>query len=228
MPGLLVISLPSGMQGYWGSMVTGRSNSSGAGTLRAVCGAAFGRFAPMQRRVDQAADADDHERSGNQQRGPDPPLITPHEHGDAGIGRIVPTGIGLPLGKAVDDRLGFVQRAPRRVVDVVGIRRVGNALDLIVDLDFGPVEHALFALDLDDPFLDDLASVLHEAVVDPPFGNDQPDDAGNDSRAANHQQDREEDGLADAAQQPGAGPAVASFLFEIPEVASQSRFFVMT
>ena len=66
-------------------------------------------------------------------------------------------------------------------MDVVGVGRVGDALNLVVDLDLGPEEQALFARDLDDPLFNDLAGVLDEAVIDPPFGNDQPGDAGNDA-----------------------------------------------
>ena len=60
-------------------------------------------------------------------------------------------------------------------------------------------------------------------MIDPPFGNDQPDDADDDSDDADDEHDGEKDRLAHGGDEMRSGPPVTAFLLEESEITSHVR-----
>ena len=178
--------------------------------------AALRRLSPGEHRVDQAAPADQNEGQGHQKRQPDPPTVSAHQDRHVRIGRIVPAIVLFSNRKAVEN--GLFVLLPRGVTavavvspDVVRPGTVAFAVDLILDLDLGPVEGAVFALNLSDASVFHHAAVLDELVFGSPLGHHQRGKQHDQPAAAQHEEDREEQRLAGAAELLGTGRPVTAF-----------------
>ena len=165
-------------------------------------GAALGRRVPVQQRVNQAAAADDHERNRHQQQQVQPAAVTAHQHGRLRIDRVVPAGIALADFEFVDDRLDRFAIRGVGLGHVVGLVVVQPAVDLVADMNLGPIQGGLIfgRRPIGHPLVEHDAGRAGELAVGAPLGPDQHRKHEREAAAADAKEDAEEQRLAQVAQ----------------------------